>query len=68
VCPHHHRKNQQHGTCHLSGPEEALTDISSLVYLVDVQHADIPNGTSFAGTPRYYRHSLQGKGTQSPPD
>jgi hypothetical protein len=25
----------------------------------DVQYADIPDGASFGGTPRYYRHSLE---------
>mgnify|MGYP001795645193 CR=1 FL=1 len=24
----------------------------------DVQYADIPDGRSFLGTPRYYRHSI----------
>lgn len=26
--------------------------------LADIQYAPIPDGTSFAGTPRYYRHAL----------
>jgi hypothetical protein len=28
--------------------------------LTDVQYADIPDGQSFGGTPRFYRHSLEG--------
>ncbi|ONK72897.1 uncharacterized protein A4U43_C04F24660 [Asparagus officinalis] len=27
--------------------------------VTDIQHADIPDGHSFIGIPRYYRHSLQ---------
>jgi manganese-dependent ADP-ribose/CDP-alcohol diphosphatase len=27
--------------------------------VADIQYADIPDGTSYAGVPRYYRHSLE---------
>ena len=31
----------------------------SFAVLSDVQYADIPDGASFGGTPRYYRHALE---------
>ena len=31
----------------------------SFAILTDVQYADIPDGASYGGTPRYYRHALE---------
>jgi len=38
----------------------------TLGVLADIQHAPIPDGTSFSGTPRYYQHALEvaGKAAQ----
>ena len=32
--------------------------ILSFGIISDVQHVDIPDGRSFIGVPRYYRHSI----------
>lgn len=37
----------------------AKEPIFSFGVISDVQHADIPDGRSFSGIPRYYRHSFQ---------
>lgn len=48
---------------HLETPiVEACTRCFSLCCLADVQHADIKDGFSFHGVPRYYRHALEGLG------
>ena len=31
----------------------------SFAIVTDVQYADIPDGASYGGTPRYYRHALE---------
>ena len=44
-----------------SGPraEEAADPAYTFGLLTDIQHAPIPDGTSFTGNPRYYRHALE---------
>lgn len=39
--------------------EESEKPLFSFGVITDIQYADIENGKSFLGTPRYYRHALQ---------
>jgi manganese-dependent ADP-ribose/CDP-alcohol diphosphatase len=38
--------------------DEDNNHILTMGVIADIQHAPIPNGFSYSGTPRYYRHSL----------
>lgn len=38
---------------------ETQTPLFSVGVIADIQYAPIPNGFSYLGTPRYYRHSLE---------
>ncbi|XP_042440479.1 manganese-dependent ADP-ribose/CDP-alcohol diphosphatase-like [Zingiber officinale] len=42
-----------------SGDGHAKQPLFSFGVITDIQYADIPNGHSFHGVPRYYRHSIQ---------
>ena len=42
-----------------SHDEEDGPPLFSFAVMSDVQYADIPDGASFGGTPRFYRHSLE---------
>ncbi|XP_058093719.1 manganese-dependent ADP-ribose/CDP-alcohol diphosphatase [Magnolia sinica] len=44
-------------TGHLNGHQKQ--PLCSFGIISDVQYADIPDGRSFLGVPRYYRHSIQ---------
>lgn len=39
--------------------------VCSVGVIADIQYAPIPDGTSYAGTPRYYRHALEATGAAS---
>ncbi|KAL8057291.1 hypothetical protein ABFX02_04G175100 [Erythranthe guttata] len=43
---------------HANGPSHQNKPLLSFGVISDVQYADIPDGHSFLGVPRYYRHSL----------
>ncbi|KAG0464184.1 hypothetical protein HPP92_020253, partial [Vanilla planifolia] len=44
-----------------NGPLDANTKqpLFSFGVITDIQYADIPDGFSFFGVPRFYRHSFQ---------
>jgi manganese-dependent ADP-ribose/CDP-alcohol diphosphatase len=54
---------QQHNSVPKDSHEEKKEESSSPRFTVgviaDIQYAPIPDGTSFAGTPRFYRHALE---------